>query len=167
MRRSFLAAPRLQAGTDHRADATQERREPRRHGRRDLLAAAHHAGGPDRPAPEGLRDRARQEPARQDGLPASRSGGVVRQSSHDRALARGDQGSARAPGSPGALKPQSGPGRVRLGALDLDALRLRWRKLLRASAPPPTFPALFSCASSPIASRPTPMATSIARRCAS
>jgi hypothetical protein len=44
---------------------------------------------------------------------------------------------ASAPGSPGALKPD--PIRVeiaRLGDLDLDALRLRWRKLLRASAPP-------------------------------
>src|SRR5215211_7420101 len=44
---------------------------------------------------------------------------------------------ASAPGSPGALKPD--PIRVeiaRLGDLDLDALRLRWRKLFRAGAPP-------------------------------
>src|SRR5215207_9653695 len=103
------AARRLQAGPDHRAHATQERREPHRHGRGDRLAAAHHARGPDRPASEGLRDRARQEPARQDGLP---------------------------PAGSGALKPD--PIRVeiaRLGDLDLDALRLRWRKLFRASAP--------------------------------
>ena len=33
-----------------RADAAQGRREPRRHGRGHRLAAAHHAGGPDRPA---------------------------------------------------------------------------------------------------------------------
>ena len=75
------AAPRLQAGTDHRADATQERREPHRHGRRDRMAAAHHARGPDRPASEGVRDRARQEPARQDGLPPTGSGARLDQAS--------------------------------------------------------------------------------------
>src|SRR5918995_5799544 len=43
----------------------------------------------------------------------------------------------RAPGSPGALKPDPIRDEIaRLGALDLDALRLRWRKLFRASAPP-------------------------------
>jgi hypothetical protein len=43
----------------------------------------------------------------------------------------------RAPGSPGALKPDPIRDEIaRLGDLDLDALRLRWRKLLRASAPP-------------------------------
>ena len=42
-----------------------------------------------------------------------------------------------APGSPGALKPDPVRDEIaRLGALDLDALRLRWRKLFRASAPP-------------------------------
>ena len=42
----------------------------------------------------------------------------------------------RAPGSPGALKPDPVRDEIaRLGDLDLDALRLRWRKLLRASAP--------------------------------
>jgi hypothetical protein len=42
-----------------------------------------------------------------------------------------------APGSPGALKPDPARDEIaRLGALDLDALRLRWRKLFRASAPP-------------------------------
>ena len=52
-----------------------------------------------------------------------------------RSLAR--VGEVSAPGSPGALKPD--PIRIeiaRLGDLDLDALRLRWRKLFRASAPP-------------------------------
>ena len=42
-----------------------------------------------------------------------------------------------APGSPGALKPDPVRDEIaRLGDLDLDALRLRWRKLFRASAPP-------------------------------
>jgi hypothetical protein len=45
------------------------------------LAAAHHARGPDRPAQDGLRDRARQEPARQDGLPAAGSGARLDQAS--------------------------------------------------------------------------------------
>jgi hypothetical protein len=44
---------------------------------------------------------------------------------------------ASAPGSPGALKPDPIRDEIaRLGDLDLDALRLRWRKLFRASAPP-------------------------------
>jgi hypothetical protein len=43
----------------------------------------------------------------------------------------------RAPGSPGALTPDPIPDEIaRLGDLDLDALRLRWRRLFRASAPP-------------------------------
>src|ERR687898_1751306 len=42
-----------------------------------------------------------------------------------------------APGSPGALKPDPIRDEIaRLGDLDLDALRRRWRKLFRASAPP-------------------------------
>src|SRR5215207_6931836 len=42
-----------------------------------------------------------------------------------------------APGSPGALMPDPVRDEIaRLGDLDLDALRLRWRKLFRASAPP-------------------------------
>jgi hypothetical protein len=42
-----------------------------------------------------------------------------------------------APGSPGALKPDPVRDEIaRLGDLDLDALRLRWRKLFRAGAPP-------------------------------
>ena len=42
-----------------------------------------------------------------------------------------------APGSPAALKPDPIRDEIaRLGDLDLDALRLRWRKLFRASAPP-------------------------------
>ena len=52
-----------------------------------------------------------------------------------RSLARMREVSA--PGSPGALKPDPVRDEIaRLGDLDLDALRLRWRKLLRASAPP-------------------------------
>src|SRR5215218_8385872 len=43
----------------------------------------------------------------------------------------------RTPGSPGALKPDPVRDEIaRLSDLDLDALRLRWRKLFRASAPP-------------------------------
>src|SRR5215218_10411516 len=43
----------------------------------------------------------------------------------------------RAPGSPGALKPDPVRDEIaRLSNLDLDALRLRWRKLFRAGAPP-------------------------------
>src|SRR5829696_3205290 len=42
-----------------------------------------------------------------------------------------------APGSPGALTPDPIRDEIaRLGDLDLDALRRRWRKLFRASAPP-------------------------------
>src|SRR5918993_2950642 len=41
------------------------------------------------------------------------------------------------PGSPGAFKPDPVRDEIaRLGDLDLDALRLRWRKLFRPSAPP-------------------------------
>src|SRR5215207_11238639 len=52
-----------------------------------------------------------------------------------RSLARMREVSA--PGSPGALKPDPIRDEIaRLSDLDLDALRLRWRKLFRASAPP-------------------------------
>src|SRR5215208_6541038 len=52
-----------------------------------------------------------------------------------RSLARVREVSA--PGSPGALMPDPVRDEIaRLGALDLDALRPRWRKLFRASAPP-------------------------------
>src|SRR5829696_3846310 len=52
-----------------------------------------------------------------------------------RSLAR--MSDVRTPGSPGALKPDPLRDEIaRLGDLDLDALRLRWRKLFRASAPP-------------------------------
>ena len=52
-----------------------------------------------------------------------------------RSLAR--VGELSAPGSPGALRPDPIRDEIaRLGDLDLDALRRRWRKLFRASAPP-------------------------------
>src|SRR5215211_6122495 len=51
-----------------------------------------------------------------------------------RSLARMREVSA--PGSPGALTPDPIRDEIaRLGDLDLDALRRRWRKLFRASAP--------------------------------
>ena len=62
------APRRVETGTDHRAHAAQQRRNARRLGRSDRLAAAHHAGGSHQASQEGLHDREGEEPEGQNRL---------------------------------------------------------------------------------------------------
>src|SRR5215217_7671522 len=158
--RDRRASRRVEAGTDHRADAGCDGGYPQRHGRGDRLAPAHHPRRADGPAPQGLCHRQEQERRGQDGVPdrrCSRRGHVehrrrgarvrarINGEALERELGRLANGSGSGLGPRTANRAVASPATsssthveaelIRLACADTNGLARRWRVVFGGRAP--------------------------------